>query len=805
MSEKVKVKVETAKNHVSLPTIALRGLVVFPNNIIHFEVGRKQSIAAVEWAMENNSSIFLITQRDSEVSEPTMKDLYQYGVIASVKQILKVSDTLVKVLVEGVSRAKLVELIDNNKYLTSKVVKSRIPAPILNDNIEALIRRIKELFQEYNTLKPQMPKEIVYNILSNDDAVFLSYFVPLNLHLKYQDKQNILEQNSLSTRLEKILNILIHENNILTLEKEIQDKTNSQIDKSQRQYFLREQMGVLSEELGESEDTRTEASEYKKKISDLNLSEEITEKLIKEADRLAKMQSYSQESGVIRSYLDTCLELPWNVFTKDQINIKKSENILNRDHYGLEKVKERILEVLAMQKLSSSMKGQIICLVGPPGIGKTSIAKSIAECIGRKYARMSLGGVRDESEIRGHRRTYIGAMAGKIISTIITAKSSNPLILLDEIDKLSSDFRGDPSAALLEALDVEQNTTFRDHYLDIPYDLSDVLFITTANSLSTIPSALLDRMDVIQLGSYTREEKFNIAKKHLIPKQLKKAGMAKLIKFTPSSIYQIIDGYTFEAGVRTLERTIAEVLRKCAKSIVSGDTEQIKIEVSDIEKLLGPARKKPSFFNRTNEIGVANGLAWTSIGGEILPLEVSVIKEGKGTLILTGSLGDVMKESATLALTYAKIHAKEYNIDTDQFSKIDIHIHAPEGAVPKDGPSAGVALTTALISALSGYPVRSDVAMTGEISLHGCVLPIGGLKEKTMAAYREKIKTVLIPQDNMSDLYEVDEIVKKHISFIPLTSVKQALDINLIIDNKKIKIKKAFETPLKKDIEITIQ
>ena len=611
----------------------------------------------------------------------------------------------------------------------------------------------------------------------------MSYFLPLNIFPKFQDKQKVLQANTLVSRLEMILDILNHENNVLRIEKEITEKTNEQLDTAQRNYFLREQMLAISEELGEGEDVKSEAEEYKNKILALNLSDDVTEKLLKECNKLSKLQSHSPETGVIRSYLDICLDLPWNIYSKEQINISKAENILDRDHYGLKKVKERILELFAVRKLSNNSKGQIICLVGPPGIGKTSIAKSIAECLGRNYARMSLGGVRDEAEIRGHRKTYIGAMPGKIITTIINSKSSNPLILLDEIDKLSNDFRGDPASALLEALDVEQNNTFRDHYLDIPFDLSEVLFITTANSLSTIPAPLLDRMDVIQLTSYTREEKFNIAKKHLIPKQLKKFGLTKLVKFNKQSILDIIDYYTSEAGVRNLERTIAEILRKCAKLIVSEEKENIKVTSKEVVDLLGPKRKKPAYFNNSNKVGISNGLAWTSVGGEILPLEVSIINGGKGNLLLTGSLGEVMKESATLALTYAKIHANEYNIDIEKFASIDIHIHAPEGAVPKDGPSAGVALTTALISALSGYPVRGDIAMTGEISLHGTVLPIGGLKEKSMAAYKENIKTVLIPNDNVSDLYEVDEVVKKAITFIPLTNVKQALDINLIIED----------------------
>ncbi|MEG0803525.1 MAG: endopeptidase La, partial [Pygmaiobacter sp.] len=578
-----------------------------------------------------------------------------------------------------------------------------------------------------------------------------------------------------------LLSIFTKETKILSIEKEIQDKVNVQMDKNQRDYLLREQMRVISGELDEDDDTREEAESYKKKIEELRLPEEAREKLLKEAERLFKMQGNSQEASVIRTYLDTCIELPWNTNTPENIDILKAETILNKEHYGLKNVKERILEILAVRKLSSEMPSQIICLVGPPCVGKTSIATSIAKCLGRKYARMSLGGVRDEAEIRGHRRTYIGAMPGKIISAINTVKSNNPLILLDEVDKLASDFRGDPAAALLEALDPEQNSSFKDLYLDIPFDLSKVLFITTANTTETIPRPLLDRMDVIELSSYTRIEKFNIAKRHLLPKQLRMNGLKGRVKLTDSALTALIDGYTQEAGVRGLERVITEVLRKCAKKIAEQeDAETISISAKNLESLIGPIRVKPNFSNKTNTVGIANGLAWTSVGGELLPIEVQIIQNGTGSLELTGSLGDVMKESAKLAITFAKVHAQEYGIDHTIFKTIDIHIHAPEGAIPKDGPSAGITLATSLLSALSGRAVRSDVAMTGEITLHGTVLPIGGLKEKTMAAYREKMTTVIVPADNMSDLYEVDATVKDALHFIPVTNLKDALKISLL-------------------------
>ena len=507
---------------------------------------------------------------------------------------------------------------------------------------------------------------------------------------------------------------------------------------------------------------------------------EREKKLLKEVDRLAKMQSSNQEGTVIRTYLDTCLDLPWNSFTEDDLDIAKAQRILDRDHYGLKKVKDRILEVLAVRKLAPDVKGQIICLVGPPGVGKTSIARSIAESLNRKYVRISLGGVRDEAEIRGHRRTYIGAMPGRIISAITTAKSTNPVILLDEIDKLAGDYKGDPSSALLEVLDPEQNRTFKDNYLDIPFDLSEVLFITTANDASTIPGPLYDRMDVIELPSYTRVEKYNIARKHLLPKQLKACGLTGKVTMNQSALYGIIDGYTREAGVRNLERTITSVLRKCARKIASGEVESVAVTAAMLEELLGPRIVKPDFLNRTNAVGIANGLAWTSVGGETLPIEVQVMDNGTGKITVTGSLGDVMKESAQLAVTWVRVHAEEYGIDPERLKKCDLHIHAPEGAVPKDGPSAGVTLTTALVSCLSGVPVRGDVAMTGEITLHGNVLPIGGLREKSMAAYREGMKTVLIPKDNEPDLYDVDEEVKKNLTFLPMQNLSQVLAAALL-------------------------
>ena len=682
MSEKVKVKI--TRNVSVLPAIALRGLVVFPNNIVHFEVGRAKSIAAIEAAMHANSSVFLVAQKEMDVEEPTMPDLYGYGVIAEIKQVLRVSDDLVKVLVEGKTRARLLELNDGD-FLQASVR----PVPVRGigadkrTQTEALVRSLKDCFEEYLSYSPQISKDIIYNIVSSDSPLFLSEYMPANLLLKYEDKQTILNESSLLSRLEKLLMLLRQECQVLEIERDLDDKVNASLDKGQREYYLREQMHIISEELGDSEDTRAEADTYRQKIAALKLDDESTEKLLKECDRLARMQSNSAESGVIRSYLDTCLGLPWHITTEDDLDQAHARRVLDREHYGLQKVKERILELLAVRKLNTEVKGQIVCLVGPPGVGKTSIAHSIADCMGRKFARMSLGGVHDEAEIRGHRRTYIGAMPGRIISAINSAKSSNPVILLDEIDKLAGDYKGDPSSALLEVLDPEQNRTFKDNYLDIPFDLSEVLFITTANDASTIPGPLYDRMDVIELPSYTRTEKFNIAKRHLLPKQLKNNGLDGKVTMTSGAIYEIIDGYTREAGVRNLERTITSVLRKCAQKIAAGETEKISVSGTMVKSLLGPEKVKPTFISRTDSVGIANGLAWTSVGGEMLPVEVAVIPNGTGKIEITGSLGDVMKESAQLAVTYARVHAEEYGIAPDRFKNTDLHIHAPRALCPR--------------------------------------------------------------------------------------------------------------------------
>ena len=798
MSEKVTIKVERKKLH--LPTIALRGLVVFPNNLVHFEVGREKSIAAVEWAMANNSNVFLVAQKSMDTTEPQQADLFSYGVVAEVKQVLRVSGDLVKVLVEGKYRAKLSALDASGDFLLSEVRPAPVRAGKADDAVEteALLRALKAGFDEYLGMNPRLGKDVVFAIVSSDDPAFLSEYMPANLLFRYEDKQAVMDEGTLNGRLKKLIEMLRRECQVMKIEKEIAEKVNESMDKNQRDYYLHEQLHIISDELGEGDDTHAEADEYRRRITELHLAEDSEKKLLKEVDRLAKMQGSNQEATVIRTYLDTCLDLPWNTFTVDDLDISRAQQILDRDHYGLKKVKDRILETLAVRKLAPDVKAQIICLVGPPGVGKTSIARSIAESMGRKYVRISLGGVRDEAEIRGHRRTYIGAMPGKIITAMISAKSANPLMLLDEIDKLAGDFRGDPAAALLEALDPEQNSTFNDHFIDIPFDLSHVLFITTANDLGSIPGPLRDRMDVIELPSYTRVEKYNIARKHLLPKQLKACGLTGKVTLSQSALYGIIDGYTREAGVRNLERTITSVLRKCARKIAAGETESVSVTGTMLEQLLGPRFVKPDFLNRTNAVGIANGLAWTSVGGETLPIEVQVMDNGSGKITVTGSLGDVMKESAQLAITWVRVHAAEYGIDPEKLKKCDLHIHAPEGAVPKDGPSAGVTLTTALVSCLSGIPVRGDVAMTGEITLHGNVLPIGGLREKSMAAYREGMKTVLIPKDNEPDLYEVDDEVKKNLTFLPMQSLTQVLNAALLKPQNAKKAKAPSRTHAKK-------
>lgn len=764
------------KDTLRLPVVAMRGIVLFPEMVVHFDVARDKSIAAVTAAYEEGKRIFLTAQKDVFVEEPKERDVHVNGVIAEVRQILKTPDGVMRVLVEGIKKAKLVKLYNGKNMLTADVLPVPYSTRTKIDEVEceAVCRAIKELFEQYSTHFPRMPKELLIAVMCQDDPYKLFNSIIFNISLDYNDKQKLLDENNIVKRLKLLYSILLKENEILNIEREIQDLTKESVDRGQREYYLREQLRVISNQLGE-EDEREEAYDYYDSILKLGLSETDTEKLAREAERLGKLPSSSQESYVIRNYLDTVLSLPWNHESKTETDISKSAAVLNKDHYGMEKVKERVLESISVHALKPDATGQIICLVGPPGVGKTSVGRSIARSLGRKYERISLGGVRDESDIRGHRKTYVGAMPGRIVDALVRAGTKNPLILLDEIDKMSNDFKGDPSAALLEVLDSEQNKAFRDHYIEIPFDLSRVLFVATANTLDTIPAPLLDRMEVIELGSYTREEKFQIAKTHLFSKQLKKHGLkGNQMRINDKVYYALIDRYTSEAGVRELERYIASLCRKAAKIIVSGEKKSVTFNEGNLEAYLGPGRYKPDEYLSENSVGLVNGLAWTSVGGVIMPLEAIHLR-GKGQIEITGSLGEVMKESARIAVSYVRSIAEKYGIQPDFYESRDIHIHAPEGAVPKDGPSAGVTMVTAMVSALSGIPVRSDVAMTGEITLHGKVLPIGGLREKSMAAYKNGVKTIIIPAKNVPDLYEVDAIVKENVEFIPAETLDTVL------------------------------
>ena len=770
------------KNKI-LPAISLRGLVVFPSMVLHFDVGRERSINALKAATDGDGLIFLVTQKDPAAADPAVSEIYEIGVIAEVRQLLTTPDGSTRVLVEGLSRAKRVKTLSRAEYFKFEVKELSTRSTALAENTQIAAKRaLREAFMDYAQVTPKMPRELYDSIIGEEDCAKLFEKVVFNVVLKVEDKQKLLETNGTLNRIKALIAMLRNELEIIETEMDIQEQVRESVDKNQREYYLREQLRVISRQLGDSDNPMEEADHYIEKITALGLPEDSEEKLIKEAEKLTKMSHTSQEAGVIRAYLDTVLELPWNVKTKDKLDINKVQKQLDKDHYGLKKVKERITETIAVRALAPDIKGQIICLYGPPGVGKTSIGKSIAKALGRNYARISLGGVHDEAEIRGHRKTYIGSMPGRVITALKQAKSMNPVILLDEIDKMGSDYKGDPSSAMLEVLDAEQNNAFVDHYLEIPVDLSDVLFITTANSLDTIPAPLRDRMEIIELNSYTREEKFNIAKKHLLPKQLAKHGeKASTVKVNDAALYSIIDFYTREAGVRKLERNIADICRKSAKMLVSGEA---KVSVTDknINDFLGVKKYLPEHLAAQDEVGLVNGLAWTAVGGTMLPLEVLVL-EGTGKTEFTGSLGDVMKESAKIAVSLTRALADKYGIDKEFYKNKDIHVHAPEGAVPKDGPSAGVTLTTALVSALSGIPVRRDVAMTGEITLRGKVLAIGGLKEKTMAAYRAGVKTVCIPKENEPDIDELDDVVKKNIRFVIAEDISTVLDAALVMPN----------------------
>ncbi|HQK73914.1 MAG TPA: endopeptidase La [Clostridiales bacterium] len=761
---------------IRMPVVALRGLVVFPDMRLHFEVGRSKSVAALKAGMADDQKVFLVAQKNIIDEDPGKNDLFSVGVVVSVKQMLKLQGgDNVRVGVEGLYRARLLELEENGPFLRATVRRCREPKipPDKAEYAQALVRQTKDAFNEYAELVPQLPPELVLSIIARKEPGELADYIAGNIILDPFDKQRILEMVNPLKRLEQLCVLLEKESRLLELENGIRENVQQQIDRNQREYYLRQQLKAITDELKEGTDQEGDPEGFRDKIEKAGLGEEEKKKLLRECDRLERLSPQSPEYSVVRTYLETCLSLPWNKFSKDKLDLKKAEKILNEDHYGLEKVKQRILELLAVRSLAPEIKGQIICLAGPPGVGKTSVAKSIARAMGRKYVRISLSGIHDEAEIRGHRKTYIGSMPGRIIAAMQQAGVSNPLMLLDEVDKLSRDYNGDPSSALLEVLDPEQNFSFRDHYIEIPFDLSKVLFITTANRSENIPEPLLDRMEVIELGSYTHQEKFFIAKRHLIPKQLKRHGLrASQVKISDDALHLIIDGYTREAGVRKLEQQIAALLRKAAVKITNGES-RVSYPAGELENALGPVKYKIEKPELLPEPGIVNGLAWTNAGGEMLQTEVCVL-EGSGKLELTGSLGEVMKESARAAVSFVRSRAKQLKIDREFYKTKDIHIHFPEGAVPKDGPSAGITIAIALVSALTGVPARSDTAMTGEITLRGRVLPIGGLKEKTMAAYRMGIKTVIIPAENVPDIKEIDAAVTGALEFVPVSSVDEA-------------------------------
>lgn len=764
-----------------LPLLPLRGLTVFPHMILHFDVGRVKSIKALEEAMINNQLVFLVAQKDAKSDLPGEDDVFTVGTISKVKQLLKLPGDTIRVLVEGISRAEICEFTQTEPFFMAEVAeKIFTPEESSIVELEAIKRMVLETFEEYAKLSNKIPPETVLSIMSIEDSDQLSDVLCANIFLSIEQKQEILSEFNYALRLEKVLGILTKEIEILEVEKNINARVRKQIDKMQKEYYLREQLKAIQTELGDKEGTAGEVEEYKAKLKEAGFSEEVENKVLKELDRLLKLPPGSAEGSVIRTYIDWIFDLPWNKSTEEVLDLKKAEEILNEDHYGLEKVKERIIEYLAVRSLKNSLKGPILCLVGPPGVGKTSIARSIAKALNRNYVRMSLGGVKDESEIRGHRRTYVGSMPGRIISALKQAGSKNPLVLLDEIDKMSSDYRGDPASAMLEVLDAEQNFSFRDHYMELPFDLSDVMFLTTANSLDTVPRPLLDRMEVIHLSSYTEEEKVNIAQRYLVPKQIKAHGIKeKSLKIDEQTVRDIICLYTREAGVRTLEREIGTVCRKAAKMMVLSGKKSIKVTSGNLEKFLGTKRFRYDKANENDEVGVATGLAWTSVGGDTLSIEVAIM-EGNGKLELTGHLGEVMKESARAAMSFIRTRLKEYGIDKEFYSKCDIHIHVPEGAIPKDGPSAGITLATAMISALSGIAVKKNVAMTGEITLRGRVLPIGGLKEKALAAHRAGINTIIIPVDNKKDIDDIPENVRKKLKFIPVSHMDTVLSTALV-------------------------
>lgn len=761
----------------TLPILALRGLAVFPDQTVHFEVGRAKSVHALDEAMKKEQTLLLIPQKDITVDDPGLDELYHIGTVAKVKQVLRAHGETIRVLVTGICRARIQTLEKSEPYLSGKIIS--IPETDVADNIRtrALRREAKALYGNYLELSEFPAQAVQLRMVSTENTGFLADTIAQNSGFDYPDKIKLLGQMNPVRRLEQAVKLLRQEIEMLHLESDIHEKTKANIDRNQKDYYLREQLKVIHDELGDDEES--EFAKYDQQIRGLKLSQENQQKLLKDLQRLKKQPFGSSEGAVLRNYLDTVLELPWNYKTKERVDVSAAQKVLERDHYGLQKVKDRILQTIAVRQMAPEMPPQVICLVGPPGVGKTSIAYSIAKSLNRKMARISLGGVRDEADIRGHRKTYVGAMPGRIITAMIQAGSSNPLLLLDEIDKMGHDFRGDPSAALLEVLDGEQNGTYRDHYLEIPYDLSDVLFITTANTLDTVPRPLLDRMEIIELGSYTDEEKLMIAKNHLIPKQLKKHGLKKTqLRITDDAIREIISCYTRESGVRNLERRIAEICRKVDMELIGGEVKRISISGSNVSDYLGIRKYMPDRIPSNDQVGLVTGLAWTSVGGEVLEVEVNVM-DGTGKLELTGNLGDVMKESAYAAMSYIRANAEKLGVAANFYKTKDIHVHFPEGAVPKDGPSAGVTVCTAMVSALTGTTVRRDVAMTGEISIRGRVLPIGGLKEKTMAALRHGVRTVIIPKDNERDLEEIDPTVRKALNFVTAENVGTVLETAL--------------------------
>ena len=762
-----------------LPVLALRGLTVFPDQTVHFDVGRAKSVLALEAAMKADQTLFLVPQKDLLVDDPKLADLYPIGTVAKVKQVLKTQTENLRVLVTGICRGRITELSQSEPYLYGTI--EAVAQQKEEDSIraQALRREANALYGLYLQMSEHPAQTVYLQMMASTSNGFLADSIAQNSGIEFPDKAKLLCMLNPTRRLETALRLLQREVEMLRVEAEIQEKTKAALDQNQRDYYLREQMKVIREELGE-EDDENECESYAASIRGLKLDKDVEKKLLKDVERLKKQPFGSSEGAVLRNYLDTVLELPWNVKTKERVDVAAARKILEKDHFGMEKVKERILETIAVRQMAPQMPPQILCLVGPPGVGKTSISYSVAKALNRKMARVSLGGVHDEADIRGHRKTYVGAMPGRIMTAVIQAGSSNPVLLLDEIDKMGADYRGDPSAALLEVLDGEQNRAYRDHYLEIPYDLSDVLFITTANTLDTVPAPLLDRMEVIELGSYTDEEKVMIAKNHLIPKQLAKHGLKKSqLRISEEAVREIIACYTRESGVRGLERCFGDLCRKAAMELLDGETvKKVTVTGSNLEKYLGVRKYLPDRLPCTDQVGLVTGLAWTSVGGETLEVEVNVM-DGSGKLELTGNLGDVMKESAHAALSYIRANAAKLGVAPDFYKTKDIHVHFPEGAVPKDGPSAGVTVCTAMVSALTGVSVRSDVAMTGEISLRGRVLRIGGLREKTMAALRHGIRTVIIPADNERDLEEIDQTVRRQLNFVSASTVDMVLETAL--------------------------